>query len=49
MELLHYLEIERLEEVVGKRFYTFEELAEEIDNLVGSEGLTLFESWENDE
>jgi len=48
-ELLHDLNIENLEKIVGKRFYRFEELAEEIDNLVGSEGLVLFESFKNEE
>lgn len=48
-KLLHDLQIEELKKVIGKRFYNFEELAEEIDNLLGSEGLVLFESYKNSE
>lgn len=48
-KLLHDLCIENLENIVGERFFTVEELAEKIDILVGSEGLQLFESYKNDD
>lgn len=47
--LLHNIKIDELEKFVGKRFYSIEELSEEIDSVLGSEGLTLNESWKNNE